>query len=509
MKKLHKWPALAISVFIIIWAISGIILNHRLTFSSLDVNRGLLPSEHHYRNWNNAAIRGSVRIDSNKVLFYGNVGIWQFNELDGSWQDERKGLPSGADHHKVNSLLKTSADHLYAATRFGLYIYNEAESLWESVPIPDDDMHVVDLAEINDSLWIMTRSHLWKIPIHGAPVFTLFPIPPPRGYDNKIGLFKTLWVIHSGEIYGLAGKLLVDFVASAFVFLTLSGLIYFFFPCMIRKRKKKSREVMKLVRWNRFSIKWHNKLGIWLVAILILTALTGMFLRPPLLIAIAQSRVGKIPFSVLDDGNPWYDQLRRILYNKGDKRILLATSEGIYHTDPGLKSPPEFANPQPPASVMGYNVFTRHADGRILVGSFTGIYSWDPQSGMITDHISGQPYVTTGSQGIPIGANIISGYHVDSDGNEYLFDYNSGIAGLRHDFRFPEMPGSISSARIPLWNFALEVHTARLFKPLIGDFYILFIPLFGLSVLVLLISGIILWIRKYKRIRNRKSDTKN
>jgi hypothetical protein len=503
MKKLHKWPALVISVFIIIWAFSGITLNHRFTFSSFDVNRDLLPSEHNYRNWNNAAIRGSVRIDSNKVLFYGNVGIWRFNELDGSWQDERKGLPAGADHHKINSLLKTSGDRLYAGTRFGLYLYDEAGSLWESVPIPGDDVHVVDLAEINDSLWIMTRSHLWKIPLHGEPVITLFQIPQPRGYDNKIGLFKTLWVIHSGEIYGLFGKLMVDFVAFTFTFLILSGLIYFFFPRMIRKRKKKSREVTKLGRWNRFSIKWHNKIGIWLVAILILTALTGMFLRPPLLIAIANSRVGKIPFSVLDDGNPWYDHLRRILYIEDNNSVLLATSEGIYHTDPGLKASPVLIIPQPPASVMGYNVFARHADGRILVGSFTGIYAWDPESGMITDHITGLPFVATSSPGIPIGANMISGYHLDSDGNEFLFDYNAGVAGLHHDLRFPEMPEFISSARMPLWNFALEVHTARLFKPLIGDFYILFIPLFGLSVLVILVTGIILWIRKYKRIRKK------
>ncbi|MEN8225520.1 MAG: PepSY domain-containing protein [Bacteroidota bacterium] len=499
MKKLHKWPSLFIAVFILLWAVSGIILNHRHTFSSCDVNRELLPAEYHYKNWNNAAIRGSVPIDSSKVLFYGNAGVWQFNNKDEQWTDLRKGLPPGADHHKINCLLQTKNKQLFAGTRFGLYYFNQTDSSWLARHIPHHDQHVVDLLETDDSLLVMTRSHLWKISLEEESAFNYVKIQAPKGYDNKVGLFKTLWVIHSGEIYGLAGKLLVDAIAVIFIFLTLTGLIYFFFPRITRRRKKKGKKVRRLVSWSRWSFKWHHKFGIWVAIILIVSPLTGIFLRPPLLIAIASGRVEKIPYSSLDDGNPWHDQLRRIIYYEEHGSILLATSEGIFGTDPGFKEAPEYITPQPPASVMGYNVFTEHDSGDILVGSFSGIYTWNYNEGNIRDYLTGQTYIKPQGAVNPISKNLISGFYVDADGHEYLFDYNRGAISHDHAGAFPAMPEEISEVRMPLWNVAQEMHTARLFKPFLGDFYILFIPLFGLSALLILISGVILWIRKYNR----------
>jgi len=503
MKKLHKWPSLIVAIFIILWAISGVILNHRYTFSSFDVDRDLLPNEHRYKNWNNASVRGSVQIDSSTIWFFGNVGVWQYDAKNAGWIDKRSGFPSGADHHKVNCLIQSSNERLFCGTRFSFYHYNSIASRWEEVIIPHHDRHVVDLAEIRDSLWVMTRSHLWKVPLEGEMTFTYAALTAPRGYDNKVGLFKTLWVIHSGEIYGIAGKLLVDFVALVFVFLTISGLIYFFFPRLMKKRKRRSMPIRKLALWNKFSIQWHNKIGIWLVIILIITTMTGMFLRPPLLIAIANDRVGKIPYSLLDDGNPWYDQLRRILYDKESGKVFLATSEGIFLMDLSLEHQPEFIYPQPPASVMGYNVFSMHHEGGILVGSFSGIYRWNPETGFIVDYLTSKPYQQPERPSGPLSQNMIAGYHLDTNGNAYVFDYNLGVIPLFHEFDFPEMPELIREAPMPLWNVALEMHTARLFKPMIGDFYILFIPLFGLSTLLILISGVVLWIRKYRRQKSK------
>ncbi|MDT8392297.1 MAG: PepSY-associated TM helix domain-containing protein [Bacteroidales bacterium] len=501
IKKLHKWPSLVIAVFILLWAGSGIILNHRHTFSSFDVNRQLLPAEHHYNNWNNAAVRASVRIDSNLVLFYGNVGIWKYETERGVFSEMINGLPSGADHHKINCISYTSGKNLYAGTRFGLYTYDEPGEQWQQLHIPHHDRHVVDMMEMRDSLWVMTRSHLWSIPLEGDLTFSHIEIPAPLGYDNKVGLFKTLWVIHSGEIYGLAGKLLVDFVAFIFIFLTLSGLVYFFFPRMIKKRKRTKKKISRLASWTRWSVKWHNKIGIWLAIILIITTFTGMFLRPPLLIAIAGSRVPKVPYSMLDDGNPWHDQLRRIVYDSEKDLIYLASLEGIYTTDGSFSMPPRRISPQPPVSVMGYNVFELLPHGNILVGSFTGLYLWAPESGAIYDYISGLPFDYRQAPSMPVSANMVAGFHREKGGREYVFDYNRGVYALRHDGRFQEMPPMIKNTPMPLWNFALEVHTARLFKPFMGDLYILFIPLFGLSTLTILISGVILWIRKYNRKR--------
>jgi hypothetical protein len=228
-----------------------------------------------------------------------------------------------------------------------------------------------------------------------------------------------------------------------------------------------------------------------------------MFLRPPLLIAIAQSRVNKIPFSMLDDGNPWFDQLRKIDYDPESNVFYLATSEGIYTAERSLTLPLKKCMHQPPASVMGYNVFEFHGDDHILVGSFSGLYLWSPASGAIYDYISGLPHRITPGPAMPLSDNMISGFYRDHRNNEYYFDYNRGAVPLRHPVAFPAMPDLIGQTRIPLWNVALELHTARLFKPFMGDFYILFIPLFGLSTLLVLISGVVLWLRMYSRRKKK------
>ncbi len=43
-----------------------------------------------------------------------------------------------------------------------------------------------------------------------------------------------------------------------------------------------------------------------------------------------------------------------------------------------------------------------------------------------------------------------------------------------------------------LWNLSLEIHTGRFFQFLLGDFYILIVPLVGLAAIMVIISGYLL-----------------
>ncbi len=74
-RKTHKWVGLMIALLIILFSISGIILNHRELLSSVDVNRNILPETFQYNNWNNAAVRATVKLNENSFLTYGNIGI--------------------------------------------------------------------------------------------------------------------------------------------------------------------------------------------------------------------------------------------------------------------------------------------------------------------------------------------------------------------------------------------------------------------------------------------------
>jgi len=50
-----------------------------------------------------------------------------------------------------------------------------------------------------------------------------------------------------------------------------------------------------------------------------------------------------------------------------------------------------------------------------------------------------------------------------------------------------------------LWNVALELHTGRVFEHLIGPFYILIVPIAGICILIVLISGFLLWWKVYRK----------
>jgi len=501
LKKYHKWPSIVLALFIVIFAVSGIVMNHRSLFSGIDVSRKYLPEEFKYTNWNNAAVKSACKLSSDSILVYGNIGIWLTDTLFSEFTDFNKGFKYGIDNRKIFKVLKTENGNLYAGTLFGLFRYSFQSKSWQKIEIPVHDKRVVELINVDGSLLVLTRSFLLSSPdLPENLIFTKRTLPSPSNYDNKVGLFKTLWVVHSGEIAGFAGKLFVDLMGFIVIILTVTGIIYWLFPKWIKKRKgkQKKRDVLNSV--NRFSIKWHNKIGIWVVAFLIVTSLTGMFLRPPLLIAIANSKVGKLPFTILDSPNPWYDKLRRILFDEVNDKFIFGTNEGIYSVDKDLSLLSEPMLAQLPLSVMGINVFEKKENGNIMVGSFNGLYMWNIDNGTFFNYIDPRANVVVDPSGPPFSENMTAGYIKLKNNAEYIFDYNKGVLSKYGFYPFPQMPASIiESSPMSLWNLALEFHTGRFYKLFLGDFYILFIPLSGCSILLILITGIVLWWRKRKK----------
>ena len=497
-KKYHKWPSLALTFFVFLFAISGIVMNHRGLFSSVDVDRDYLGSEYQYVNWNKAAVKSAVKINGDTALIYGNIGVWKTTDNFKSFQDYNLGFKDGIDNRKIEKLIKLKSGEVFAGGLFGLFLQDSDTEKWEQIDLPISEQRVVDLVEIKNQLYVLTRSHLLKRTELG---FELVELLPSKDYDNKISLFKTLWEIHSGEAFGVVGKLFVDFIGLIFIFLCFSGLVYFIYPKWIKSLKQKGKFLKGKVQFLKFNLKWHNHFGNWLIVFLVLITLTGMFLRPPLLIAIATNRVAKIPFTHLDSSNPWFDQLRRIMYDEELDRILLATNERVYFTDDHFASAPIPYAVQPPISVMGVNVFEKASTGNYIVGSFSGIFYWIPEKGLVFDYITKKPHVPVRTMGPPISAHPIAGYLKDSNGNEILFDYNLGAGNLSSNSGFSQMPMIIQDSPMSLWNLCLEIHTGRIYQYIFGRFYILFVPLAGISILWILITGFILYRKKKKRKR--------
>jgi hypothetical protein len=496
-RKYHKWLGIVITLFILLFSVSGIILNHRGWFSGCNIGRGILPDQYQYVNWNNASVKGTLKISPDSILLYGNTGIWLTDSSHKEFTGFNTGFKKGIDNRKVNKLIVTN-NHLLAGTLFGLFEYDFLQKTWQ--PIPDMQQEIMDIASKQDTLLVLTRSFLYKSV--DLQRFTKNVLPLPVGYDNKVGLFKTLWVIHSGEIYGTMGKLLVDLMGLVFIFLCITGLIYFFAPSMIRFKKKRKLPITQIVKVNRFSLKWHNKLGWILLPFLIITTLTGMFLRPPLLIAIYSSNVKKIPYTELDTPNAWFNKLRRVVYDEPNDRFAFATTDGMFFVNSSLTDSMVPAENQPPISVMGVNVFAKINPDQFLIGSFEGLFVWDESSGMVYDYIEQRPYVHIARRGAPIGLHMCAGFTRDFPSGALFFDYNLGVIPLETSEPFTPMPEEIKNQPMSLWNLALEFHTARIYDSLIGSFYLLIIPLIGLFTLFVLVSGFIVWYKIHRKKRN-------
>ena len=128
-KKYHKWLGIILTIFILFFSISGIILNHRGLISVIDVNRKYLPKEYHYKNWNNAAVKGTEKINNDSILIYGNIGIWLTDSLFCRFSSFSSGFPKGIDNKKICKIYENSRGDLFTGTFFGLFQFDFEEKV--------------------------------------------------------------------------------------------------------------------------------------------------------------------------------------------------------------------------------------------------------------------------------------------------------------------------------------------------------------------------------------------
>jgi hypothetical protein len=492
-RKLHKWPGIIITIFAIHFAFSGIIMNHRSLFSGVDVSRKWMPRSYEYQNWNQAAVRGGIGVGEDSLLFFGNIGVWM--KTNQGYIDYNQGFPKGMDNRKINQLIKYK-EKLIAATQFGLFQRSIAGKEWQSIATPASEQRLVDLFIRKDTLMILSRNNLMKS--RDLKHFETIILPAPLGYTRSAGLFNTLWELHSGELFGSIGKLLVDLLGFVTILLSVTGLLHFFLPKLIKRKKRVTGSSGNLPATFRLNLRWHNVVGYLFVLFLVVNTIAGLFLRPPLLIPIVNTRVGIIPGTHLDNNNPWNDKIRRGIWNEKLNIYIISTADGFYAANETLTRPMLRFDSQPPVSLMGCNVLEPIDSTKYLVGSFSGMYVWDARSGEVSDFFTGQNYEVPKGMSRPVSDNMVAGYIHDNRTSQWIFDYKDGIEPIENAIKW-EMPGEVKDkSPISLWNLALEIHTGRILEQFIGVLYLLYIPIAGICVLMVLISGFFVWLLKHR-----------
>ena len=458
--KHHKWFGLILGFFLIMFSLSGLVLNHPMLFSEVNVSRAILPSNYQYQQWNKGLLRGSIAWNK-RVLLYGNGGIWVTDSTTSFFDDFNKGLPEGADFRQIRGIVNTPTGSVLALGQYELYQLQPHKG-WNKLPLPcNPNEKLCDITAKGDSIIITSRSHLYlSLPPYKS--FTQITLPPAEGNDGKVSLFRTIWLLHSGELFGTIGVLFVDCIALVLIFLTLSGILYWFMPHVIKGKGQRLKHKLG---------SWHNSIGKLTIVFTLFLCVTGWLLRPPALIAIASGQIPPIPFTTLHSTNAWHDKLRSLRYDNEAADWLLYTSDGFFSMN-SLQAKPHAEPVQPPVSVMGINVEEKDNNGRWLIGSFSGMYKWDRKNNRVTDYYTN--LMARPVAGIPISANVISGYTNDFIEGPTVIDYNTGTDAL-------PMPAWLSTLPMSLRNVCIEIHTGRIYT-FIGFMGIFYIFLIGIAI---------------------------
>ena len=444
-RKHHKWFGIAVSVFLMMFVLSGIILNHREQFASYALSRKYLPARYEFENWNGGLMRGTAKIGGDSVVIYGTDGAWLFDTSTTQVHDFNQGLPAAVDSLNIRRIISLPNGQLIAAATTGVYSRRAGEE-WQKVLSTDEK--ITDIEARGDSVIVLSRSNIYLDAGDGQ--FRKLQLKPSKESDGKVSLFRTVWCLHSGELFGLGGRIFMDVIGLILLFLCFSGI--FIWLCKPGGVK----------RWN---VKWHGKVGTISIIVTLLIVITGWCLRPPVMVPLALTKTSPLPGSSLDADNPWEDKLRAIRYDDDFGDWLISTSEGFFSLK-SLADTPHKLTGTPPVSVMGINAWEKDADGSWLCGSFSGMYRWDRKGGFSADYFSHERVNDT--PGPPFGKNAIAGFSDDFGEKHVIVDYYDGTDLL-------PQPEELSCLPMSLWNLALEVHSGRLFIGAIATYVFVFV----------------------------------
>ena len=486
IRKHHKWLGLALSLFLLMFCVSGLVLNHRQLVADCNVSRAVLPARYEFSDWNNGLLRGTAKV-ADKIVVYGSAGMFMTDSTFRKFSDFNEGLPAGADYRQIRDIASTAGGHIFAASPFALYRYG-LHGAWNTLAVPlADGERITDVAAHGDTLVVLGRSYVYtSLPPYRK--FARTTIPEPDGFDRRPTAFRTVWMLHSGELFGVWGKTVVDLVAIAIAVLCVTGIVFW--------AMKKWRSV-RHVPTMRMSLSWHDSIGRTTIALALLVCITGWCLRPPLMIPLALGKVPAVPGSTLDSRNAWNDRLRLVRYDADMGDWLVSTSEGFYSLGSDISHPsPRLLKHTPPVSVMGLNVWQKCKDGRWICGSFSGIFAWDRAHGTSTDYLTGKP--APHKAGAPFGNVAVAGYTDDFchgqkadkatvEREGIVVEYDKGTKAF-------SQPEWMNTLPMSLWNVALEIHSGRIYIGAIATYIFVFVM--GIGAIWCLWTG--------ERIRKKK-----
>jgi hypothetical protein len=241
---------------------------------------------------------------------------------------------------------------------------------------------------------------------------------------------------------------------------------------------------------------------VWSALFLLFIGGTGIFMRPPLLALLAGGSIPRWSYPGLVSDDPWHHRIQNATYDSANERFLIQAGDGIWSGPGDFGSEFEETTLTAPVFAMGATVFEAYPNGSIDVGSFAGLFRIGP-GGSAEDLIEGGP-AGERSQMSP-GELLVTGFVELPGGEKAVTSHYKGLLAqdgspAPHLLPMPDLDGE--SAGMPLWNLMFELHNGRIFRDVIGDWYILVVPLGGLFLVLLTATGV--WDWAIPRLRRRR-----
>lgn len=490
---LHRWLGLGLVAYLSWMGGSGVLLNHPRLISGISVPEWVAPPQYRIESWNRGALRSLVPVAGRPghLLAAGRLGVWLSEDGGRSFRDLNQGLGSLYQRNARQALVLAGASEplFVVAAQGGLYTRGASDREWRRLPL-GDRRPVVKVILVEDRLLVFTDSGVFVSP---APPRRLELAPAALRREPaapEVSMVTALFDLHSGEAWGLPGQLVVDVVGVVLVVLSVSALITWLYR---KLRRRLGRARARLRRAIQTFVRYHLDLGMAAALFLLLIGLTGMFMRPPLLALAAGTSIPRWAYPGTVSENPWHHKIRNATYDAANQRILIQADDGIWEGPPDLAGSFRRITLPVPVFAMGATVFEADGEGALDVGSFSGLFRIEAD-GTAVDRLTGEP-AQPRSQMRP-GRYLVTGFLRLPEGDTFMSTHHQGLLhldGSPAQGRLPMPVVTGAGAGMPLWNFLFELHNGRIFRDLIGAWYVLVVPLGGLGLVLLTLTGVWDW----------------
>lgn len=489
-RKWHKVLSLLFTPLLIVFAITGIGLNHAKLIEPISISVNSLPENYHFKAWNRGSLQAFAKDQSGGVYAGGKNGIGYFFKDNFSKIDNP--LAKHQWHNFIYSLyLDTTNSQLYVGSRNGLFRYNINKKQWHYYQQTQNQRIVSLLKNTDDNSVLAIANHqIYSIKLAAQDNIKALNIQLGASRQS-VPLFRFIFALHSGEVWGILGILLMDLLAIALIYFSLSGLYYWLFPKFTKRQLLKKETKIKGGKIFNWLSKNHNKLGLFFAPLLLISALTAMVMRPPglLFIVSSQSPVAVYP----SHGNEKipYKITKAAMHQQ---QLILLTDDGVFSGTPDDNELFDAIYFPVPVHGMGATVFEQQSNGNLLVGSFSGLYNWNFK----TNEFNSVQLAKQSKGLMPVAV-------FQEQDSLVIFDFFKGKLFDEAEI-FSQMPDNYNdNARMALWNFFFELHNLRIFQHYIGPLYLLLLLFCSLALCIITITGTKRYLAK-RSLRNQRQQ---